>query len=1117
MRHLILVTIIALFAVGLARPLHAAEDRPPARVVAHSAWTGAALYFGVRVDDPLIVGNQKSPLSQPWLDDAVAIYLDLNPTGDDLLDGDCLRVVVSAAGGVTVQRAERGEWRDDPSWFELSNHGTIRLAQKVNGVLNDSTEPDQGYAVELALAWGLLGVQPPFATAANAPLPAAGYAVACYSQGETRAVSCWPDGVMEEDLEHPARWGKLVFQQSSKPTAVKNDRQANAPLMMLDPFVDGDVRVTEWLMSGAIGFEKRWGKGMAPLPAGRQTVALTAAWYSLYPDAPEPMHHPLEPLPPGVTPATMLYHQLQVKALRETGIDAIAVELPATPTVETRARLLAFIDALQAYDVAAGGAHLRDVPLVLPVIDCSAEAADPVKLVVAIEAALREALRAIPAHYRLSLPLPTGERGWPVLLVAPPHAGALDALPLAALAERLRAEGQTVGWLLDAAWAGETPPPGTLTRCAWNPTAGVQVGAGGPLRTALIAPGVAARRGYLSRDGGATYDNGWVKVVGQQPDFVLIRSWNDFPRGTEIAASRQYGHQYLDATRLALMRMGAGRAFGLSILSHSLPPVLRAGAGYPVSVLVKNGSLEKLMAQNGFTVSYRVLRRDEVVLTGTVSDALLLYDLSSSRVTFTLPTAVNRRPLLAGAYQLCLDFRRNKVPFLAAPLLTERLGTLTIPFTVAQTAPRVQCVGTAFPGHASPGQRVLAGLQLRNLGDAAWRKGKMTLRLRWLNEAGEPLPGETLLPLRANVAAGAEHVFAGALPQAPAARGWMRVRTELLMGETPVEAGAIPDTWIALQPAVAAAQVLALKGPAEMDGRDVTVPVTLRNTGFLPWEPATTHLAYHWLTWDGRPLPDIGGIAQLTETVASGDMVTLGMLVVPPPGAGSFRCAFSLVHRDEPAALFSNPADPALPVLSVRVRAGRWLPLDIGGAANGVAAAAERVGAQGGLDLQGTVFPLEEYLPDQATPLVGYRPGYYLGDADPAGPEFLFPRPKDGRAPMVRGVGQAIPLPERRAAALHLVACAAVETAPATFTVTYADDTTDTLTATIGYVLDEPAKGQPVMLRTRGMRAPTGDDWYLYGTACAYRLPLADKPVKSVTLPAGGTVCVLAMTLEVKE
>jgi hypothetical protein len=49
------------------------------------------------------------------------------------------------------------------------------------------------------------------------------------------------------------------------------------------------------------------------------------------------------------------------------------------------------------------------------------------------------------------------------------------------------------------------------------------------------------------------------------------------------------------------------------------------------------------------------------------------------------------------------------------------------------------------------------------------------------------------------------------------------------------------------------------------------------------------------------------------------------------------------------------------------------------------------------------------------------------------------------------------------------------------------------------------------------MRAPTGDDWYLYGTACAYRLPLADKPVKSVTLPAGGTVCVLAMTLEVKE
>lgn len=1115
MRQCIYTLIIVLLCTGLARPAPAAEGQSVGRVTAHSAWTAAALYLGVRVDDPLIVGNQRGPLGQPWLDDAVAIYLDLNPTGDDILDGDCFRFVVSAAGGVTVQRGDKGEWRDDASWFELSDKGTIRVATTVDGKLNDSAQPDNGYAVELGLAWSLLGVQPPFVPSATSPLPVAGYAVACYSQGETRAVSCWPDGVMEEDLEHPARWGKMLFLQNARPAAVK-EGVANAPLMMLDPFIDGDVRATEWVMAGSVSFDKRWGKGMAPLPAGRQTVALTAAWYTLYPDAPEPMHHPREPLPPDITPASMLYHQLQVKALRETGIDAIAVEIPAPVTAETRARLLAFVDALRAYDVAATSAHLRDVPLVLPVIDCGA-VTDPAAQGATIDAALREAVRAIPAPYRLTMALPDGGRGWPVALVAPANPGALDALPLAKIAERLRADGQPVGWLPDAAWTGETAPSNTLTRCAWNPSAGVQVGAGGPLRTALIAPGVAARRGYLSRDGGVTYDNGWVKVAGAQPDFVLIRSWNDFPRGTEIAASRQYGNEYLDATRLAIMRMGAGRAFGLSILAHTLPPVLRAGGSYPVKVLIKNGSLDKLVAQNGFAVSYRVLQRDDVVLSGDVTDSLMLFDLSSSRINFTLPTVANRKPLAPGAYQLCLDFRRNKVPFLTAPLLTERLGTLAIPFTIANSAPRAQCVETAFPGHAAAGQRLPAGVQVRNLGDSPWRKGKLALRLRWVTEAGDPLSGEERLPLRANVGTGADVVFAGALPPAPDGQGWARVRAELLAGETPVEPGAIPDTWIALQPAQAAAQVLALKGPEEMGNRDVTVPVTLRNSGATTWEPATTRLTYQWLTWDGRPLPDIGGITELPEAVAPGDTVTLGMLVVPPPGAGSFRCAFSLLSNGRPASLFSNPAEPVAPTFPVRVRAGRWVPLDLSKQANGVAATAERVGALGGLDREGAVFPLEEYLPDATMPPVGYKPGYYFGPANPNWPEFLFPRPKEGRASMVRGVGQTMSLPAGCAAALHLVACNAAATGPATFIVTYDDDTTDTLTVTVANVLDEPANQEPVMLRARGMRGPSGDDWYLYGSAFVYRLPLADKPLKSLTLPAGGGVCVLAMTLEVAD
>lgn len=1141
----------------LAMPLRAATPRPPVeRVTAHTVWTPTALYFGIQVDDPLVVGNQTAPMGQPWLDDAVAIYLDLDPTNGDVIDRDCLRVVVSAAGGITVQRGDKGDWRDDPSWFQPSDFGTIRVARKVDGVINDSAQPDKGFSVELALAWGLLGVQPPFLRAADDPLPAVGFAVACYSQGEMRSVSCWPEGVMEEDLEHPARWGQLVFLQNSRPQPGK-ERVATAPLVMLDPFIDGDVRAVEWVMSGAVSFQKRWGLGMAPLAPGRQTVALTAAWYSLFPDGLElapgedgglsnhptlsvPVHQPLEPLPPGLSSSDPLYHQLQVKVLREVGIDALAVDLPTTMGGATRPPLLALVEALEAYDVASSAHHFRDVPLLLPVIDCRNEPADPVKLAATIENALREAFRAIPPQYRLTMPLPSGERCYPVLLVAPPNPGPLAALPLAELSAKMRAEWSLpIGWLPDAAWTGDVVPPTLLARCAWDASTGVQVSAGGTLRTALIAPGVAARQGYLSRVGGDTYANGWVKLTGMQPDFVVIRSWNDFVQGSEIAASRQHGNQYLDATRLALMHMGAGRIFGLRLISATLPSVLRAGADYPVDVLVKNGSLQKLVSQSGFRVDYRVLRGEQLVIKGMATDQLALFEMATSRISFTLPTADGHRPLSPGDYRLCLDFRRNKIPFLTAPLLTEQLGTLVIPFTVATDAPRAQCVETALPARVAPGQSPPAGLQLRNMSGEIWRKGKVAVRLRWLAADGAPLPGEAVLPLRANVVPGATTVFAGQLPPAPTNPGWARLRADLLAGEmpsTPKVAGEtpssrmpgghasvepetmpIPDAWIAVQPAGAVAQVLAVKMPAEMTGKDVTVPVALRNAGVLPWEPATTRLAYRWLAWDGQPLEGAVGIVPLPAAVPPGETTTVNLPVTPPPGAGSFRCALSVIHRDQPATLLADPSEPAAPVYPVRVRPARWLPLDLSAAMNGVIATAEHVKEPDGIDLLGTVFPLEDYLPDCAVPPLGYQPEYYRNGANPAWPGFLFPAPKDGRAPMVRGLGQPLPLPAKTAVALHLVALNAVKTVPATFIVTYQDGTREPVTQTITCMLDEPVGKEPVMLRTRRLRSFTGDDWYLRGAAFAYRLPLSAKPLKSITLPDGGAVCVLAMTLELPD
>jgi hypothetical protein len=175
--------------VLLGMVVHAADAPAPGRVTAYTLWSRSSLFVGLRVDDAMVVGNQTEPLSQPWLDDAVAIYLDLDPTDGDALNEKCVRVIISAAGGATVQRARNGIWQDDPIWFQYNPLGVIRYGVQVNGKINDNKAIDKGYHVEVGLNWQLLGVAPP-EQRVHGPLPAIGLAIACYSQGEMQAVSC---------------------------------------------------------------------------------------------------------------------------------------------------------------------------------------------------------------------------------------------------------------------------------------------------------------------------------------------------------------------------------------------------------------------------------------------------------------------------------------------------------------------------------------------------------------------------------------------------------------------------------------------------------------------------------------------------------------------------------------------------------------------------------------------------------------------------------------------------------------------------------------------------------------------------------------------------------------
>lgn len=71
---------------------------------------------------------------------------------------------------------------------------------------------------------------------------------------------------------------------------------------------------------------------------------------------------------------------------------------------------------------------------------------------------------------------------------------------------------------------------------------------------ATVMPGYDDRRTGRSngfardREGGAYYEHAWQSAMASNPDWIVITSFNEWPEGTYIEPSRDYGHRYLELT-----------------------------------------------------------------------------------------------------------------------------------------------------------------------------------------------------------------------------------------------------------------------------------------------------------------------------------------------------------------------------------------------------------------------------------------------------------------------------------------------------------------------------------------------------------------------------------------
>lgn len=124
-------------------------------VVFRSCWDKDTLYLSFNVRDKDLRAYQVVK-DDPhlFLDDMVEMLLDANNGKDSCWGTDDIVYHINIWGD---KKDDRGtaQCQSDPSW-----DGCARYALKIMGTLNDTTDIDRGYSVEVGIPWSELGLSP---------------------------------------------------------------------------------------------------------------------------------------------------------------------------------------------------------------------------------------------------------------------------------------------------------------------------------------------------------------------------------------------------------------------------------------------------------------------------------------------------------------------------------------------------------------------------------------------------------------------------------------------------------------------------------------------------------------------------------------------------------------------------------------------------------------------------------------------------------------------------------------------------------------------------------------------------------------------------------------------
>ena len=171
------------------------------KTLARLTWDDDNLYVAYECEDSDVTAVRMQRDDPVYMDDAVEIHI-APPGVKDLYLG--------------FEMNARGAMYDylypfPQRFIKKYNVEGVRIAVTINGTLNNSTDQDQGWTLEVAIPWSA------FSDLANNPIPKIGDRwLADMSRWDgtapNRRLSQWSDsGLVRADPHYPDRFGQLVF------------------------------------------------------------------------------------------------------------------------------------------------------------------------------------------------------------------------------------------------------------------------------------------------------------------------------------------------------------------------------------------------------------------------------------------------------------------------------------------------------------------------------------------------------------------------------------------------------------------------------------------------------------------------------------------------------------------------------------------------------------------------------------------------------------------------------------------------------------------------------------------------------------------------------------------